>query len=143
MLWESFRPFAVNPKNGASDLDRYLMVLIGGGVGAVARYILGTTIAQRTGGRFPLGTLVINVSGSFLIGLLMTLFTERVLVHPNWRLLLVVGVLGGYTTFSTFEYETFQAVREGGKWIGLLNVVGSVTLGYVAVWIGSVIVSRH
>src|SRR5690349_6619722 len=89
------------------SLDRYLMVLVGGGVGALARYILGLAIAERIGGRFPLGTLVINVTGSFLIGLLMTLFTERLQPHPNWRLLLVVGVLGGYTTFSTFEYETF------------------------------------
>jgi fluoride exporter len=124
-------------------MDRFLMVLVGGGVGALARYILGAEIAARVGGRFPLGTLVINVTGSFLIGLLMTLFTERLQPHPNWRLLLVVGVLGGYTTFSTFEYETFRAVQDGGKWIGLLNVVGSVVLGYIAVWIGAAIVGRQ
>ena len=124
-------------------MDRYLMVLVGGGVGALARFILGGAISAKVGGRFPLGTLVINVTGSFLIGLLMTLFTQKILVNPNWRLLLVVGVLGGYTTFSTFEYETFQAVTTGGMWIGLLNIVGSVTLGYIAVWLGSEIVSRH
>jgi CrcB protein len=124
-------------------MDRFLMVLVGGGVGALARYIVGTEVAARVGGRFPLGTLVINVTGSFLIGLLMTLFTERLQPHPNWRLLLVVGVLGGYTTFSTFEYETFRAVQDGGKWIGLLNVVGSVVLGYIAVWIGAAIVGRQ
>jgi len=124
-------------------LDRYLMVLLGGGTGALARYVLGTAIAARIGGRFPLGTLVINVSGSFLIGLLMTLLTERLQPHPNWRLLLVVGFLGGYTTFSTFEYETLRAVQDGGKWIGLLNVLGSVLLGYVAVWIGAAIVGRQ
>ena len=119
------------------------MVLVGGGVGALARFVVGSAIASRVGARFPLGTLVINVTGSFLIGLLMTLFTERTQLNPNWRLLLVVGFLGGYTTFSSFEYETFQAVHSGGKWIGLLNVVGSVTLGYIAVWIGSAIMSRH
>ena len=124
-------------------MDRYLMVLLGGGTGALARYVLGTAIAARIGGRFPLGTLVINVSGSFLIGLLMTLLTERLQPHPNWRLLLVVGFLGGYTTFSTFEYETLRAVQDGGKWIGLLNVLGSVLLGYVAVWIGAAIVGRQ
>jgi CrcB protein len=124
-------------------LDKYLMVLVGGGVGSLARYVLGVAISGRVGGRFPLGTLVINVTGCFLIGLLMTLFTERLQLDPDWRLLLVVGVLGGYTTFSTFEYETFRAVHDGGKWIGLLNVVGSVTLGYIAVWLGSAIVSRH
>jgi CrcB protein len=119
------------------------MVLVGGGVGALARYVLGLEIAERIGGRFPLGTVVINVTGSFLIGLLMTLFTERLQPHPNWRLLLVVGFLGGYTTFSTFEYETFRAMQDGGKWIGLLNVVGSVVLGYIAVWIGAAIVGRQ
>ena len=119
------------------------MVLLGGGTGALARYVLGTAIAARIGGRFPLSTLVINVSGSFLIGLLMTLLTERLQPHPNWRLLLVVGFLGGYTTFSTFEYETLRAVQDGGKWIGLLNVLGSVLLGYVAVWIGAAIVGRQ
>ena len=124
-------------------MDRYLMVLLGGGTGALARYVLGTAIAARIGARFPLGTLVINVSGSFLIGLLMTLLTERLQPHPNWRLLLVVGFLGGYTTFSTFEYETLRAVQDGGKWIGLLNVLGSVLLGYVAVWIGAAIVGRQ
>src|SRR6266852_1381216 len=124
-------------------MDRYLMVLVGGGVGALARYVLGTAIAARVGGRFPLGTLVINVTGSFLIGLLMTLFTERFQPHPNWRLLLVVGFLGGYTTFSTFEYETLRAVQDGSKWIGMLNVIGSVVLGYIAVWLGSAIIGRQ
>ena|SRR5436309_2775353 len=115
------------------------MVLLGGGGGSLARYVIGSVIAARTGGRFPLGTLIVNVSGSFLIGLVMTLLTERLQPHPNWRLLLVVGFLGGYTTFSTFEYETFRAVQDGGKWIGLLNVVGSVALGYAAVWVGAAI----
>src|SRR5215831_8814067 len=80
---------------GTFFLDKYLMVLFGGGVGAMARYVLSSAISTRVGGRFPLGTMVINVTGSFLIGVLMTLFTER-LPHPNWRLLLVTGFLGGY-----------------------------------------------
>jgi CrcB protein len=123
-------------------LDKYLFVLFGGGAGALARYIVGTEIAQRTGLRFPpLGTMVINITGSFLIGLLMTLLTQR-LANPNWRLLLVVGFLGGYTTFSSFEYETLQAVQAGAMWMGLLNVVGSVVLGYLAVWLGAAIVRQ-
>ena len=119
------------------------MVVLGGGMGSLVRYILGGEIAARIGGRFPVGTLVINVTGSFFIGLLMTLLTERLQPHPNWRLLLVVGFLGGYTTFSTFEYETFRAIQDGGKWIGLFNVVGSVVFGYIAVWIGAAIVGRQ
>ena len=112
-------------------------------MGSLARYIAGTAIMGRFGGRFPLGTLVVNVSGSFLIGVLMTLLTERLAPHPNWRLLLVVGFLGGYTTFSSFEYETFRAIQDGGKWIGLLNVAGSVLMGYAAVWLGAAIVGRR
>ena len=80
----------------------YLVVLAGAGLGGLARYIAGTWIMARYGGRFPLGTFVINVSGSFLIGVLMTLLTERLQPHPQWRLFLVVGILGGYTTFSSF-----------------------------------------
>jgi fluoride exporter len=123
----------------AVHLDRYLMVLLCGGIGSLARYVAGSAIMRRFGGRFPLGTFVINVSGSFVIGVLMTLLTERFKPHPNWRLLLVVGFLGGYTTFSSFQYESYVAVRGGGGWIGLMNVVGSVTIGYLAVWMGAIV----
>jgi CrcB protein len=123
-------------------LTRYLLVLIGGGAGSLARYVAASAIMTRFGGRFPLGTLVINVTGSFLIGLLMTIFTERFRLDPGWRLLLVVGFLGGYTTFSSFEWETYSAVRDGGLWTGMLNVVSSIMLGYGAVWLGSMLARR-
>jgi CrcB protein len=121
---------------------KYLLVIGGGGIGSLARYLAGTAITTRFGSVLPLGTMVINITGSFLIGLLMTLLSER-LPHPNWRLLLVVGFLGGYTTFSSFEWETFSAVRGGGFWIGLVNVVGSVGLGYAAVWLGALLATRR
>jgi CrcB protein len=120
----------------------YLLILGGGGAGSLARYLVGSALMTRFATRFPLGTLAVNVTGSFLIGLLMTLLTERFQPHPNWRLVLVVGFLGGYTTFSSFEWETYAAVREGGFWIGLANVVGSVTLGYMAVWLGALLGRR-
>ena len=120
---------------------KYLLILLGGGAGSLARYAAGTAIANRFGARFPLGTMVVNVTGCFLIGLVMTLLTERQ-PHPYWRLALVVGFLGGYTTFSSFEWETWSAVRGGGFWIGLANVVGSVTLGYIAVWVGALLARR-
>jgi CrcB protein len=123
-------------------LIRYLLILIGGGTGALARYAAGSAIMTRFGGRFPLGTLVINVTGSFAIGFLMTVLTERWQLDPMWRLLLVVGFLGGYTTFSSFEWETFTAVRGGEFLTGLSNVVGSVLLGYVAVWLGAMLARR-
>jgi len=121
---------------------RYLLVLIGGGVGALARYVAASAIMSRFGGRFPLGTLVINITGSFLIGFLMTILTERFKLDPAWRLLLVVGFLGGYTTFSSFEWETYTAIREGGIWTGMLNVGSSVMLGYIAVWLGVTLAQR-
>jgi CrcB protein len=120
-------------------LDKYLVVLAGAGLGGLARYVAGTWIMAKYGGRFPLGTFVINITGAFLIGVLMTVLTERFHPHPNWRLFLVVGILGGYTTFSSFEYETYQAVRDGERWLGLLYVAGSVVLGYLGVWLGSVL----
>jgi CrcB protein len=122
--------------------DKYLLIFLGGGSGALFRFVAGTAIMQRYGGRFPLGTLVINLTGSFAIGILMTLLTERLQPHPNWRLLLVVGFLGGYTTFSSFEYETYQAMRQGEHWIAIINVVGSVLLGYLAVWLGTMLMGR-
>ena len=121
---------------------RYLLVAIGGGAGALARYVAASAIMTRFGGKFPLGTLVINVTGSFLIGFLMTTLTERFKLDPSWRLLLVVGFLGGYTTFSSFEWETFTAVREGAWWTGALNVTSSVMLGYIAVWLGVMLARR-
>ena len=118
-------------------MDRYLVVLAGAGIGGLLRYMIGLWIMEKAGGRFPMGTFVINVTGSLLIGVLMTLFTERYQPHPNLRLFLVVGLLGGYTTFSSFEYETLQAMRSGERWLGLLYVTGSVVVGYLAVWLGS------
>ena len=123
-------------------MRKYLLIAAGGGAGSLLRYVAGSAIMARFGSRFPLGTLVINVTGSFVIGLLMTLFTERYQPHTNLRLLLVVGFLGGYTTFSSFEWETYAAVREGGFLMGLINVLGSVGLGYAAVWFGSMLVRR-
>jgi CrcB protein len=121
---------------------KYLLITAGGGAGSLARYLAGSAIMTRLGGRFPLGTLVINVTGSFLIGLIMTWLTEQLQPNPNWRYLLVIGFLGGYTTFSSFEWETYSAIREGGFWIGLLNVVGSVGVGYLAVWLGAQLARR-
>lgn len=123
-------------------MDKVLVVFGGAGLGGLARYLAGTWIMQKYAGRFPLGTFVINVTGSFLIGVLMTLFTERFEPHPNWRLFLIVGVLGGYTTFSSFEYETYQVMRDGAHWMGLFYVAASVILGYFGVWLGAVLAAK-
>ena len=120
-------------------MDKYLVVLAGAGLGGLTRYVAGTWIMAKYGGRFPLGTFVINITGAFLIGVLMTVLTQRFHPHPNWRLFIVVGFLCGYTTFSSFEYETYQAMRDGERWLGLIYVAGSVVLGYLGVWLGSLV----
>lgn len=125
-----------------SGLDRYAVVLAGAGLGGLVRYVLGSWIMVKYGGRFPLGTLAINVTGSFCIGLIMTVLSERVRPHPNWRLFLVTGILGGYTTFSSFEYETYQAFRGGARAMALLYVTGSVLAGFAAVWLGDLLGRR-
>jgi CrcB protein len=116
-----------------------VIIGIGGALGAVARYGIGLWIGQRWGRSFPLGTFVINVSGSFLIGLLMTLLAERFTVNPQWRLLLVVGFLGAYTTFSTFEYETGALLKDGEWTFAMLNVILSVVAGFIALKFGEMI----
>lgn len=116
-----------------------LLIGIGGFFGAITRYAISLWIGQRWGRNFPLGTFAINLSGSFFIGLLMTLFTERLAVSPQWRLLLIVGFLGAYTTFSTFEYETGALLKDGEWMIAGLNVTMSVLMGFAALKAGEMI----
>ncbi len=118
-------------------MNKYLLVLIGGALGAVSRFILGTLVAKWYTAVFPLGTFVINVTGSFLIGVLMMLFLNRPSINANWRLFVVTGILGGYTTFSSFEWETFFAMREGASFVAMYYVILSVGLGLMGVWFGA------
>lgn len=117
----------------------YLVIGAGGFLGAIARYMVSVWISQRWGRGFPLGTFLINVSGSFLIGLLMTLMSDRFTENPQWRTFLVIGFLGAYTTFSTFEYETGALVRDGEWLYASLNVIGSVLAGFIALKLGDAI----
>jgi CrcB protein len=119
-------------------LLKYVMVGIGGFAGAVARFWLGGYIGQRTGTKFPYGTFVINCSGSFIIGLVVTLLAERTHWSPNLRYLIPIGFVGAYTTFSTFEYETLRAFQDGQIVVAALNVGTSVIAGFLAVWLGVV-----
>jgi fluoride exporter len=115
---------------------KYLIVGVGGFVGAIARYMIGTYIGSRFGIRFPYGTFVINISGCFLVGFVVTLLA-RSTASQYWRYLIPIGFIGAYTTFSTFEYETLRAVQDGQITTGLLNVVLSVVVGFAAVWVGA------
>ena len=117
-------------------MEKFLLISAGAILGANARYWLGDWIAQRWGASFPFGTLIINVTGSLLLGLFMTLATERFLVDPRWRFFFAVGFLGAYTTFSTYSFESFNLLFKG-QWIpGLLNLFGSTILGVLAVGLG-------
>lgn len=116
---------------------QYLIVLAGSGLGGLLRFVAGNWVLVRLNWRYPAGTFLINVTGSFLIGLIMALLTERWEVHPYWRLFLVVGFLGGFTTFSTFEFETLTAMRNGHGAVAALYVLSSVGFGYLAVWLGA------
>ena len=115
---------------------QYLWVGLGGFLGANARYALGLWISSRMGSSFPAHTLAINVSGSLLIGMLLVLLTERLEVDPAWRLFLVVGFLGGYTTFSSFTFEAITLVGTGGWLRAAWYVVGSNGLGLTACLMG-------
>jgi fluoride exporter len=115
---------------------RYLMVAIGGGLGSVLRFWAGTFVSARMGTRFPYGTLLINCTASFLIGFIITLLSERVHWNPNIRFLIPIGFIGGYSTFSTFEYETFRVMQDGEILVAILYVVLSVVVGFIAVWLG-------
>jgi len=115
------------------------MIALGGAVGAIARYQVAAMIQSRIPAGFPWGTFVVNISGCLIMGVAMTLLTDRLVVHPNWRFLIPIGFIGAYTTFSTFELETFRAVTEGAWLVGGANVIGSVLAGYVALWLGVIL----
>ncbi len=117
-------------------MNNLLAIGAGGFLGAVTRYGIALWIGERWGRSFPLGTFFINITGSLLIGFLMPLLTERFLVNPQWRLFLVVGFLGAYTTFSTFEYETGALLKDGEWFIAGLNVCLSVCIGFLALKLG-------
>lgn len=123
-------------------MDRYLAVMLGAAFGGVARYVVYTAITERVLNKFPYGTVIVNITGCFLIGVAMPYFLRVAPAQQNWRLLLVTGVLGGYTTFSSFMWEAFQASSVGDRAIALANVVASVVLGFLAVWCGSLITRR-
>ena len=123
-------------------LTKYLAVAAGGALGAAARYFLGGTILSRVASPFPVATFVINVTGSFVLGLFLTLAAERAQFGPHLRLAVAVGFLGAYTTFSTFEYETLRLSEERGLALALLNVILSVVVGFAAVWGGMALARR-
>jgi CrcB protein len=122
----------------AATLTAYLWIALGGALGSVGRYWLSGFVTERAGGTFPWGTLLVNVTGSFLIGLFAAL-TEpggRRYLSPAGRQFFMYGVCGGYTTFSSFSLQTLELLREGEATHAAANVLGSVILCMLAVWLG-------
>lgn len=114
-----------------------LLVGIGGGLGAAARYLMGLWIAARLGAGFPWGTFFVNVTGSFVIGIVLIL-VERGALPAEARLFVAVGICGGYTTFSSFSYETLQLLNGGDVGHFLLNAFGQLFFCLLAVYLGVV-----
>jgi CrcB protein len=118
-------------------MTKLLFIALGGAAGSVARYLVAVQGQRLSQSMFPVGTLTVNVLGCLLIGLLGTLFAGPVIVREEYRLALLVGFLGGFTTFSTFGLETFSLVSDREWWLASLNVLGSNVLGLAAVWVGN------
>ena len=116
----------------------YLMVAMGGAIGSVSRFWLSGAVAQKFGETFPAGTLLVNISGSLVIGFFAAITGPdgRIWASPNVRQFFMIGVLGGYTTFSSFSLQTLALARDGEWFFATLNATGSFVLCLLAVWVG-------
>lgn len=116
-----------------------LVVALGGAIGSVARYLFSTAVLRATGSLFPAGTFAVNVVGCVVFGLIAGVAEQRVQLAPNLRMFLLVGVLGGFTTFSSYAFESFALMRDGQVAWAAINVVGQVVAGLLGMWAGYVI----
>lgn len=121
------------------NLQKYLLIAIGGALGSITRYLVGSTVTNRMGTRFPYGTFVINLSACLIIGFFLAAVGRRTEVNPALRFLIPIGFVGAYSTFSTFEWETFVHLQTGDFLIAALYVSLSILLGLLAVWAGVVL----
>ena len=117
-------------------MSRFFLVALGAALGANARYLVGLWAASRFGAGFPYGTLIVNVAGSLLLGFVVTLTSERLTLSPQARLLITVGFLGSFTTFSSFAVESVALMRDAGYWSTLLNILGNNMVALAAALVG-------
>ncbi len=120
-------------------MEKLGLIGIGGFAGSVFRYLMQGLIHKWTGPGFPYGTFVVNILGCFFIGLIMTLSEERFLISQNLRIFLTVGLLGGFTTFSSFSYESYSLFQQGEYLYVAFNTWGSIIFGLLATWCGAVL----
>lgn len=118
-------------------MQRYLLVALGGALGSMLRYFVGVVAAKRFGPQFPVGTLSINISACFLIGFVIEYLNKHTGISPVWRYTVAIGFIGAFSTFSTFEWETWSDLTHGAFWLGILYVAVSLIVGLLAVGLGS------
>src|ERR1700744_2560121 len=123
---------ALGPLPVEVNLQKYLLIAIGGALGSIARYVVGSTVANRMGTRFPYGTFVINLTACLIIGFFLAFAGRRAEMNPAWRFLIPIGFVGAYSTFSTFEWETFVSMQTGAYLVAVLYVVLSILFGLLA-----------
>ena len=120
----------------SKDMETFLLISTGAIFGTNLRYWVGGWAASRFGTSFPFGNLIINLTGSFVLGLFITVAMDRILLDPRWRILVAIGFLGSYTTFSSYTFESMSLILDN-QWLpGLLNLFGSSLLGGLAVLLG-------
>ena len=119
-------------------MQKYLLIAIGGALGSIARYWVSATVNNRMGIRFPYGTLLVNLTACLVIGFTLTYMGKRADINPAWRFLIPIGFIGAYSTFSTYEWETLSTMRSGAFILAALYAGGSLILGLLAVWAGTI-----
>jgi CrcB protein len=119
-----------------SAMENVVLVFLGGGIGALARYGLDGAVYRLVNTTYPLGTFVVNIVGSFIIGVLMASLGDRFLLQPSLRIFLAFGVLGGFTTFSTFSFESIRLLESAQYLYASINVISTITLCLAATFVG-------
>lgn len=123
-------------------MSTFFFIGFGGFLGSVARYYTGRMAYNYLSASFPFGTLAVNTLGCFLIGMIYSLSMRSTAITPGWRMFLIIGFCGGFTTFSTFSYESIQLMRDNEYLYAALNILGSVALGLLAVLGGMAVTQR-
>ena len=124
-------------------MEKFIWISIGAVFGANLRYWVADWAANRWGGGFPYGTFLINMTGSFILGMVIALISDHYIIDPRLRILITIGLLGSFTTFSTYTYESIALIQQGQWWLGLVNLFGSSLLGglsaLLGIWIGKLL----
>jgi CrcB protein len=120
-------------------MQKYLLIAVGGALGSVARFFVTSAVAAHMGIAFPFGTFTVNLVSCLIIGFLITSAGKRAGISSAWRFLIAVGFIGAFSTFSTFEWETYSTVRSGAFLLAALYAAGSLVMGLIAVWGGTLL----